>query len=641
MMRGETITAARRFVAVLLFAAAGQIAWGQTGGPPPNGPNQNPGSLKRIPIPRPTNLTKYVKDQNALVILGKALFWDMQTGSDGRQACASCHFHAGADHRAQNQLSNPSGTFSPNHLLTLDEFPFHVVANTADNRSAVLRDTAAIAGSAGLFRRMFVDIVLGSAADNGFDSADLPAFSLGGVNVRQVGVRNAPTVINAVFNFRNFWDGRASNIFSGMTPFGDSDLAMNAVVASNGQLAPEQVRIDNSSLASQAVGPPNNNLEMSYDGRAWPKLGKKMLSVSPLAKQQVAPDDSVLGPLANQSGRGLLPQYTYLSLVQNAFQPEYWSSEQLVDAAGNVLSGRKAPAANTNEFTQAEFNFAVFWGLAIQAYESTLVSDNSRFDQFSEGNNQALTAEEQRGLNLFRRNDCTECHTGAEFTAASFSSVARQGAVQRARNGAGRDTGFFRTGVRPIAEDVGLGADNLFGTPFSLAVAQSGVARTVVDGIFKTPDLRNVEFTGPYFHNGGQATLDHVVEFYSRGGDFPADGNIGPGVRRLNLSPDDRAALVVFLKSLSDDRVQFERAPFDHPELCVPIGQDAVRPSNVLKLDGSDSRYSLSAADKWAAIPVVGRDGNAVQLQTFEELLLGVGADGTRAHTLTDACIIP
>src|SRR5882724_8450091 len=339
---------------------------------------------------------------------------------------------------------------------------------------------------------------------------------------------------------------------------------------------------------------------MSYDGRTWPKLGKKMLSLSPLAKQQVAPDDSVLGPLANQAGRGLLPQYTYLSLVQNAFPPEYWSSDQLVDAGGNMLGGRKAPAANTNEFTQAEFNFAMFWGVAIQAYESTLVSDNSRFDQFSEGNSQALTAQEQRGLNLFRRSDCTECHTGAEFTAASFSSVLRAGAVQRVGNGAGRDTGFFRTGVRPIAEDIGPGADNQFGTPFSQAVAQFGVARTVVDGIFKTPDLRNVEFTGPYFHNGGQATLDQVVDFYNRGGDFPADGNLGPGVRRLNLLPDDHAALVAFLKSLSDDRVQFERAPFDHPELCVPIGQDVARTPSVLQLDGSDSRYSLSAADKWA-----------------------------------------
>src|SRR5258708_3317768 len=445
MMRGEQITAARRFGAVLLFAVAGQIAWGQTGGPPPNGPNQDPGSLKRATVPQPCNLARYIKDQSALVVLGKALFWDMQTGSDGRQACASCHFHAGADHRAQNQLSNPSGAFSPNHILTLDEYPFHVRATTADNRSAVLRDTSAIAGSAGLFRRMFVDIVPGSAADNGFDSADLPAFSLGGVNVRQVGVRNTPTVINAVFNFRNFWDGRASNIFSGMTPFGDSDLAMNAVVASNGQLAPEQVRIDNSSLASQAVGPPNNNLEMSYDGRTWPKLGKKMLSVSPLSKQRVAADDSVLGPLANQPGRGPGPHPTYPTFIQNAFPPEYWSSDQLVDAGGNVLGGRKAPAASTIEFTQAEFNFAMFWGVAIQAYESTLVSDNSRFDQFSEGHSQALTAEEQRGLNLFRRSDCTECHTGAEFTAASFSNVLRAGAVQRIGNPARRGAALFPT----------------------------------------------------------------------------------------------------------------------------------------------------------------------------------------------------
>src|SRR6185436_6303937 len=271
--------------------------------------------------------------------------------------------------------------------------------------SAVLRDAPAIAGSGGLFRRIFVDIVPGSAADSGFDASDIPAFSLSGVNVRQVGTRNTPSVINAVFNFRNFWDGRASHLFTGMTPFGDSDPAANALVTIDGRLAPEKVRIDNASLASQAVGPPNNNLEMSYDGRTWPKLGKKMLSLSPLAKQRVAPDDSVLGPFANQAGRGLAPQHTYLSLIQAAFQPEYWNSDQLVDGGGAILPGRKPPATSTSEFTQAEFNFAVFFGLAIQAYEATLVSDDTRFDQFSDGTPQALTAVEQRGLNLFRRND--------------------------------------------------------------------------------------------------------------------------------------------------------------------------------------------------------------------------------------------
>ena len=52
---------------------------------------------------------------------------------------------------------------------------------------------------------------------------DAPAFIVEGLNVRQVGARNAPSVFNAVFNFRNFWDGRANNIFSGLTPFGPSD----------------------------------------------------------------------------------------------------------------------------------------------------------------------------------------------------------------------------------------------------------------------------------------------------------------------------------------------------------------------------------------------------------------------------------
>src|SRR5258708_8979356 len=113
------------------------------------GPGPNPGSLKRVPVPQPTNLPKYVKDRTALVTLGKTLFWDMQAGSDGRQACASCHFHAGADHRSQNQRSKTTDALPLNHVLTIDEFPFHALANIADNRSSVLIDTPAIAGSRG------------------------------------------------------------------------------------------------------------------------------------------------------------------------------------------------------------------------------------------------------------------------------------------------------------------------------------------------------------------------------------------------------------------------------------------------------------------------------------------------------------
>jgi hypothetical protein len=91
--------------------------------------------------------------------------------------------------------------------------------------------------------------------------------------------------------------------------------------------------------------------------------------------------------------------------------------------------------------------------------------------------------------------------------------------------------------------------------------------------------------------------------------------------------------LVAFLKSLSDDRVRFERAPFDHPEICVPTGYPDT--------PATDPAFPLSAVDRWAGIPAVGRHGNPVPLQTFEELLRGVGADGTRAHTLNDRCTIP
>jgi cytochrome c peroxidase len=554
-------------------------------------------------------VSSYVADPNMLVVLGKALFWDMQLSSDGRVACASCHFHAGADHRAQNQLSNPMGTFVPNYTLTAADFPFHQLADITDNRSAVLRDSAQRNGSSGMFRRLFGGTASGAIADSGRDSADMPEFSTGGLNVRQVTIRNTPTVINAVFNFRNFWDGRASNIFTGLTPFGDSDPGANGLRFVDGQLTPEMIRMNNSSLASQAVGPPVSSIEMAYEGRTWAMLGRRMLALAPLAVQTVAADDGVLGPFANLAGRGLAPQTTYLDLVQAAFLPAWWSGGP----------------------DQAETNFPLFFGLAIQAYEATLVSDDSRFDRFEDGDRTALTTAERAGMQLFSggRADCAQCHSGAEFTAASFSSVSARGVIDPGR-GRGADTGFFRTGVRPAGEDSGLGGTDDFGNPFSLAVTQNPRALGVANGAFRTPGLRNVEFTGPYFHNGGQATLEQVVDFYSRGSDFP-EGNLGPDIRRVGLSATERASLVAFLKSLSDDRVRFERAPFDHPELCVSVGHMAV----------TDASFTLSAADRWAGIPAVGKSGNAVPLQTFEELLQGVGNDGSRAHTLTDACGIP
>jgi hypothetical protein len=332
-------------------------------------------------------------------------------------------------------------------------------------------------------------------------------------------------------------------------------------------------------------------------------------------------------------------------LVQAAFQTPYWDSDQLVDIYGNPL-GRSGAPANTSEFTVAEYNFGLFWGLAIQAYESTLIADDSRLDRHFDGDTQALTSSERTGLDAFQNGgnnagECVTCHAGAESTLASISYLLRNGAFQtggRAGN-SGVDIGFFRIGVRPISEDVGLGGLDGFGFPLSRALQNGRVRASSANGLFKTPGLRNVELTGPYMHNGGMATLEQVVEFYSRGGDFVNDGNIGPGIERHNFNPTTQAALVSVMKAMTDDRVRYERAPFDHPELCVPVSAQQ-GDGQTLVQDTSNPQFIASAAENWSGLPAVGRGGNAAPLQTFEELLKGTGADGSRAHSLHDSCSI-
>ena len=596
----------RRVAACLLLAFLPTLSLqAQRGG---GGGNPPLASLKTAALPQPTNLAQYVRDQSALIALGKALFWDMQTGSDGRTACASCHFHSGADHRTQNQLSGAN--IALNQTLTLDAFPFRKLANPNNNASAVFSDTAQVAGSAGIFERAFAGIEMGNPADLSAEVSHQLTFALGGVRLRQVTARNSPSVINAVFYPRNFWDGRASQLFTGATPFGNSDTALNAVSWDGAKLTAEPVRINNASLASQAVGPILNSVEMSFAGRTWEQLGNKMLSLAPLARQRVDPSDSVLGAYANPLGTGLLPNVTYSALIQAAFKPEYWS----------------APTDGATP-SQLATNFALFWGLAIQAYESTLISGDSRVDRFFDGDTSALTALEQTGLRQFQAGDsqCINCHNGPEVSAATYTNLARQANNALTATAAG----FFRIGVRPIAEDLGFGGVDGFNNPLFTGRG------TVAQGTFKAPSLRNVELTGPYFHNGSQATLEQVLDFYGRNGDFPGDGNLGPGIGRIRLNPTEKTAIIAFLKALTDDRVKFQRAPFDHPSLCVPNGQIEASPG-LLLID--PTLAGMVAQDRWALVPETGAAGLDVPLQTFEELLRGIGADGTRANTLTQSC---
>ena len=172
--------------------------------------NPGPGSLKRIAVLEPTDLNVYVRDRAAAIALGKALFWDMQVGSDGIVACATCHFRAGADPRSINQL-NPGGQDNPRQIVDLGinrqlqsaDFPLRRLADPADRRSAVLRDSDDVVSSAGVKLSRFVGVTPGADQDTVLAVAD-PVFNLAGLNTRRAEPRNTPTVINAAFNRRQF-----------------------------------------------------------------------------------------------------------------------------------------------------------------------------------------------------------------------------------------------------------------------------------------------------------------------------------------------------------------------------------------------------------------------------------------------------
>ena len=128
-----------------------------------------------------------------------------------------------------------------------------------------------------------------------------------------------------------------------------------------------------------------------------------------------------------------------------------------------------------------------------------------------------------------------------------------------------------------------------------------------VAGAFKVPTLRNVELTAPYMHNGGMSTLEQVVEFYNRGGNFvnnEGDPDIGP----IGLIDSEKAALVAFLKTLTDGRIITEKAPFDHPSMQLFQGH----PSDQVYVQGKPGSRKV-AADYIEVLPAVGKYGRTAQ----------------------------
>ena len=153
---------------------------------------------------------------------------------------------------------------------------------------------------------------------------------------------------------------------------------------------------------------------------------------------------------------------------------------------------------------------------ALASYVRSILSGNSRFDRFANGDRRALSPEQREGLRVFRgKSDCTSCHVGPNFT----------------------DERFHNTGI--AWRDGSLQDEG-----------RSAVTGELNDrGAFKTPTLREIARTAPYMHDGSLASLEDVVEYYDRGGN--ANPALDSELRPLKLTASEKRSLVAFLRALS------------------------------------------------------------------------------------------
>ncbi len=168
---------------------------------------------------------------------------------------------------------------------------------------------------------------------------------------------------------------------------------------------------------------------------------------------------------------------------------------------------------------------------AIAAYERTVVSGGSPYDRYQAGDQSALSAAALRGLELFNgKANCKTCHAGFNFTDESYHNL-----------GVGWDA------EKKTFKDWGR---------FEITQAEAD------KGAFKTPTLRNVALTAPYMHDGSEATLREVLEFYNRGGN--PNPWLSKEMRPLGLTEREMDDLLAFLHALTGE-VQNVKPPQSLP----------------------------------------------------------------------------
>lgn len=357
----------------------------------------------------------------------------------------------------------------------------------------------------------------------------------------QVTGRHAPEIVGALYAREAFWDGRAADQFV--------DPQTGAVSILTG-----------GALESQVIEPPVSGVEMAHAARDWHQIAAKIAAARPWALATNLPPDAAALIQSNPS---------YPALFAAAF-------------------GDPAVTAQRIAF-------------AIATYERSLVPDQTPWDRFIAGQQNAMTPDQIAGWNQFNGPArCANCHTPPVFS----------------------DGQFHNLGLRPFQEDAGrMDVTGLFGDR----------------GRFKTPSLRNAGLRPRFFHNGQESQLDNgpapggVDQIYVDGGGAFRD-NLDPLLLPLAGQPGISIPQIFdFVRNgLTDPRVAASLPPFDRPTLYAerhPPGADlfgptaagagGVQPGLIVAtppLHGGDDfkiglRRGLGGAAAWVAVSLTPGNG--------------------------------
>ncbi|MBI4382362.1 MAG: cytochrome-c peroxidase [candidate division NC10 bacterium] len=193
---------------------------------------------------------------------------------------------------------------------------------------------------------------------------------------------------------------------------------------------------------------------------------------------------------------------------------------------------------------------------AISAFERTIVSKNVPFDRYMKGDKMALTPLQVKGLTLFEgKAGCVQCHNGPLFTDQKLYNL-----------GVPKNPAFDQDPQRQIAMRERMRAKGIHEAVIRALDRDPGhyldTKREEDKGSFRTAPLRELRYTAPYMHNGVFFSLEEVIHFYDRGGGDDPFGTKSSLIRPLQLTAEEKAALVAFLESLSGDQILV-----DTPEL--------------------------------------------------------------------------